>query len=155
MGGMMVWVVGIGIFLFLLLAFPKQIGAVILLIIVAIGALYFYLYQGQQARARKNAMILATAGADQACGSEYPLQIKFTNTTSETLLKVNFDLYGYRPGYSDAVVSSYLRSSDRIMKPGDVYSACWRYPEEYGKRVDHTGLDWVVRVRSTQFANEN
>lgn len=149
----MAWVVGIGVFLFLLFAFPKQVGSIILLIILAVGAFWLYLSQEQEANARRKAKILTVAGADSVCNDpEFPLKIQFTNTSDEKLLRVSYSLEGFQPGYSDVVVSDYLRSSDRIMQPGDVYSACWRYPEAYGKQVDYTGLKWVARVTSATFA---
>jgi len=40
----MAWVVGIGIGLLLLFAFPKQMGVVILLVVLGAGGLFGYLY---------------------------------------------------------------------------------------------------------------
>ncbi|PDT80053.1 hypothetical protein CO676_29850 [Sinorhizobium sp. BJ1] len=149
----MAWVVGIGIFLFLLLGFPKQVGSLILLIVLAGGGVALYYYLDQQAYARKKAQIITEVGTDPACSDpRFPLKIQFTNTTAETLMRVSFSLEGFRPGYSDVVVSDYLLSSDRIMRPRDVYAACWGYPVRYGKQVNYPGLKWVAKVTTATFA---
>lgn len=153
----MAWVVGIGIFLFLLCAFPKQIGAIVL--IIAVCGLFAWLYNDGQmkAAARERAKITMSARADLGCNDpEYPIGVSISNGTTKRINSIYFMLAARRPGFSSDIYS-YYHTSDRILDPGDVYFACWSlssYETSHGKirGEDIKALNWSTRLSSVRFA---
>ena len=132
----MAWVVGIGIFLFLLFAFPRSMGALIVLCGLAIGG--FLLWQKLEIdnRARERAAISITVSYDlERCSSDFPLFIEIVNGSDRTLEAVSFGIEGRRTGYSEPLYDSgYLGySSDRIIASNDGWANCWTLPRQaYG-----------------------
>lgn len=153
----MVWVVGIGIFLFLLFAFPKQVGGLILLLAAIGGATWAYQSAKSDAEAKERSKIVMSARTDIGCEDpQFPIGVSISNGTKKQINSVDFTLLAKRPGYSSEVYS-HFNTSDRILKPGDVYFACWSlasYELNYGKLKgeDIKALNWSTRVASVRFA---
>lgn len=134
----MVWIVGIGLGLFLLFAFPKQMGAVILLLVLGAAGLFFAIQNAEQRRAdeqrKKVEAIGLTATFDSTrCSAEFPILIGIRNGYTQTIQSLNFELAGYREGFSSPVYLGRSLRSDRIIRPGETYEACWSVPSlDYG-----------------------
>ncbi|ANL48629.1 hypothetical protein AMC87_CH04008 [Rhizobium phaseoli] len=144
----MAWVVGIGIFLFLLFAFPRQIVGLIAILAAVIFGLWAYSSLNENARKASLRSLFVTVSA--TCNrSDYPLYVTLTNGTGKTVTSTSFKVSGYKPGYSSSVASEWL-TTDKIMKPGEVYTACWRV-NGYGKEIDYSGLEWRAEVTSLDF----
>lgn len=148
----MAWIMGIGIGLFLLFSFPRQMGLLLLVVVGAGVALYLFVSEserrGAASRARELGTVDATARGDAAVCADpnYPVVVSFVNRSPDrTLNAISFDLKAYKPGYSDAVLSSYSLRSDRILRPGEGYLACWSKP--YGTipaGYSPQTLSWVI-----------
>lgn len=148
----MAWVVGIGLFLLLLFAFPKQVGVLIGLVCLIAAGIGLYIYLQNEMAARERAKISAFASVYPSCSDpNFPLLIDFTNNSKKRVMKIFFDIRGYREGFSDAIAGDYSRSSDRIIEPGASYTSCWTYPNTYGRQIDFTGLKWTVEVNTVRF----
>ena len=134
----MVWVVGIGIGLLLLFAFPKQMGAVILFLVLAGAGLFGFITLQEQQRAeeyrKKVESIGLSASFDMVrCSAEFPILIGIRNGYTETIQSLNFELGGYREGFSSPVYLGRSLQSDRIIRPGETYEVCWSVPSlDYG-----------------------
>ena len=63
----MAWVIGIGIFLFLLFAFPRAMGGLIVLCGLAIGGFLLWEKLERDNRARERAAISITPGCPARC----------------------------------------------------------------------------------------
>lgn len=137
----MAWVVGIGIGLFLLVAFPKQMGAVILFLVLAGAGLFGFITLQEQQRAeerrKKEESIGLSASFDMVrCSAEFPILIGIRNGYTETIQSLNFELGGYREGFSSPVYIGRSQRSDRIIAPGETYEGCWSVPSlDYGAQA--------------------
>jgi hypothetical protein len=145
----MVWVFGIGIGLLLLFAFPKQMGAVILLILLAGVGLFGFLHlqdrqRAEEYRKREESIALSAAYGAGGCSAEYPILITIRNGYTQTIESLTFELGGYREGYSSPLYQGLSYKSDRIIAPGDTYAACWTQPSLYygAQEVPPAGLTW-------------
>lgn len=128
----MVWIVGIGIGLFLLFAFPRQMLLLIAgLTVLGLGT-WAYLYYQEQSRKslEEKVHVLVVYDADR-CNEEFPLLVTIRNTSKETVESTSFDLSGFRSGHSAPVYQrGYLDyKTDKIIPPGKGYSGCWRVPD--------------------------
>jgi hypothetical protein len=139
----MVWIIGGAIIVAIcLLAFPKQAVWILAGVVVAAGALIFYLYQDSrrsaelekqlaEQRAREFAQIEVIADGDAtACpNSGTPIAITIKNgSPTQTLKAISFNLEGHRRGFSSVVSSARNLISDKIIEPGGVYTTCWPLP---------------------------
>lgn len=157
----MAWIVGIGIALFLLFVFPKQMGIVILVVIGGAAALFGYLYLEDQRRAeeyreRKESITLEASYDLTKCSTEFPLLVEIRNGYTDTLQSLTFEINGYREGYSSPVYRGYSYKSDRIIAPGETYVACWTQPGlDYGARATPPqSLNWRATYSYASFGNE-
>ena len=132
----MAWVIGIGIFLFLLGAFPRAIGGFIVLCGLTIGFVLFLDKQESDKRAKDRAAISITVSYNlDRCSPGFPLFIRIVNGSLKTLEAVSFSIEGHRTGYSKPLYESdYLGySSDRIITSNDGWASCWTLPRQaYG-----------------------
>lgn len=122
----MIWIIGIGIFLFLLFAFPRQTGVTIgsLVAIVAVIVAYFYIQdQAEKSRVARVA-VQATYGGALCTDPNFPLLLVIHNGSDRTFAKLSIDVFANREGYSDSLVFENIYS-DKIMQPNENYSACW------------------------------
>jgi hypothetical protein len=153
----MVWVVGIGLFVLALLAFPKQVGIFLLIVGALIGGAILY-YQNQESeRVRELAAIRISVAYDLAtCTSTHPIAMSISNGTRRTILELNINLSAKRPGYSDDVYTDYVRST-RILAPSTIYSACWQLDtSSYSLRVPNDpatlgSLNWSGSIVTSRF----
>jgi hypothetical protein len=155
----MVWVVGIGIGLLLLFAFPRQMGAVILFLVVGAGVLFGFIYNAEQQRAeehrKKIESITISAAYDPGCEAAFPILISIRNGYTQTIQTLTFELGGYREGYSSPVYRGLSYKSDRIITPGQTYTACWTQPGlDYGaQEAPAASLTWRASYSYATFSN--
>ena len=145
----MMWIVGIGIFLLLLFSFPRQTGVFLLVVILFSAGLFGWLFYKdhkriEEHRREKFSILISAEFNTKSCTVDFPISISITNTYSRTLQKVSFELAGYREGYSSPIYRSLTYKSDRIIRPGETYVACWAVPNlEYGaQKHPPEGLIW-------------
>ncbi len=133
----MAWVVGIGIFLFLLFLFPRPVISLIILCAVAGGALFLYYYLGDKRRGSKIAGIDITVNYNiPKCSKDYPLEIRIKNNSGSTINKIRFNLAGYREGFSEPIYGTGYDKyeTDKIIPIGKTLWMCWKIPKlSYGK----------------------
>lgn len=156
----MAWVIGIGIGLVLLFAFPKQMGAVILLLVVGAAGLFGYLYieeqrRDEEYRERQESVSISANFDAGRCSAEFPIIIKISNNNTETLLSLTFGFSGFREGHSSPVYEAIYVTSDRIIAPGQSYEACWAVPKlNYGAEATPPGtLMWKANPTSPTFGS--
>lgn len=132
----MVWVFGIGIGLLLLFTFPRQMLALVLVLAAAAGGLLWFEHRKGEENRRRIASISLSASFDVGrCSTEFPILVGVRNGYTETLQSLTFSLVGYREGFSSPVYSARSVRSDRIIRPGETYDACWQVPQlDYGAR---------------------
>jgi hypothetical protein len=150
----MTWVVGIGIGLFLLFRFPKPM--MILLGVVSLGAaalfavIVFLDKQSVWKQQEEERSILLVASFDsERCGMETPILIRFTNIGTKTLLSMDFQLSGYRKGFSSPIYGYSLDGvigykSDKILSTGESYQSCWKVPKLHdgAQEVPPLSVEW-------------
>lgn len=148
----MAWVVGIGIALFLLLAFPRQVLSLAAILVVAACAIGAYYWAADKYETAKRDKIIAGALYDlERCSQMHPIYIVFKNNTSDTITRLSFSLEGYREGYSDPVSDDYL-STDKIIKPQNVFGSCWRFDQPtYKAPINGPSLEWRVKITSVRW----
>jgi hypothetical protein len=159
------WVLGLGIFVALLLRFPRGMG-ILIAVVVGLGVLIaggIWGYSTYETRQRETllAKIETLISYDPVkCSAEYPLLIGFVNRTDRSITKMSFEVSGFREGYSDPVYKTPYASysSDFIIKPGEGSGFCWRVPDKaYGvadatlERHPPETLTWMVTTRLPQF----
>lgn len=157
----MVWVVGIGLGLFLLFTFPKQMGALILLLVLAGAGLFGFITLQEQQRVkerrdREEAIILSAAYDVAQCSVEYPVLITIRNGYTQTINSLTFELAAYRDGFSSPIYQGISYESDRIIAPGDTYTSCWTQPPLYygAQETPPEGLTWRASYSYANFADK-
>lgn len=160
----MAWVVGIGVFLFLLFAFPRAMGGLIVLCGLVIGGFLLWEKLERDNRARESAAISIIVSYDlERCSSDFPLFVGVVNGSDRTLEAVSFGIEGHRTGFSRAVYDSgYLGySSDRIVSSGDGWGNCWSLPRQAYDVSEQTlslnppsTLTWSAKNVSPTFAGK-
>ena len=122
----MVWVIGIGIALFLLFAFPRQAFGLIA-VLVAIGCIVIgHLYWVDEQEKAKTALVRTTATYNPTfcTDARWPIQIEISNGSNQSIDEVTFYLSAFKTGYSSAQYGGYL-TSDRIIAPRTTFTNCW------------------------------
>lgn len=130
----MVWVAVIFLSLILLFSFPKQFLSVLAIIGISITAIIFGLMNAEKNRAQerkeqRDSVYISALFDQERCSAEYPIVISIRNTNEETLLSLNFDLSGFREGYSSPVFKTLGQyKSDKILRTGEQHDSCWPVP---------------------------
>ena len=157
------WIVGIGIFLWLLFSFPKRMGTVmtggILAVATVAGILIAYFTYSDSKKDQRIAAIEARVEfSSEKCGKENPLRVGFSNGSNVTIREITFRVKGFRKNYSKPLYDSgYLGfSTDRIVAAGEDFSECWRVPnkepgitEKVFSENPPAQLQWTINVVRT------
>lgn len=149
----MAWLVGIGIFLFLLFAFPKQVGGLLLLLGIGVGLLFWAGQQESEQRRAEQRSVSAKAAYDvRFCKEPFPISVAFSNLGRRATSNITFGLQAHRPGFSKAVLDGY-RETDRIIQPGETYVLCWAVPTQFGEEIptDVNQLIWSAPIGYVTF----
>ena len=144
-------VLGIGIFVGLLLAFPRRmlwLLAALAGLAVVLGSLIAgYNYWSGYARQRDiDNLNMLVSWNPTACSVEYPLLVGLQNETGKELRAISFRIEGFRLGYSSSVTSwnnSY--SSDKIVPSGEGFALCWQHPPLSTQIDDLSTIIWTVK----------
>jgi hypothetical protein len=146
----MVWIIGIGIFLFLLFMFPRQTGLTIGSLVGIATAIAGYFYLQDQANNRKRALVTVNAayGGTLCTDPNFPLSLIIQNGSDAALDKLSIDVTANRVGYSDDVFFEYF-SSDKIMQPNEYYSACWRLDDYKMKALQFPPLTLTWKAKAS------
>jgi hypothetical protein len=128
----MAWVIGIGVFLLLLFAFPRAMLSLVAILVIIIGSWFAWTYAQDQRRQADVALTKVLAVYDQGrCPADFPLLVKITNESGKTLERVSFSLKAFREGYSSPLYESGFRNyvTDRIIPPQSEWQTCWSVPQ--------------------------
>jgi hypothetical protein len=89
------------------------------------------------------------------CNHEYPLLVTIKNNSPKTLTKVEWHLNIYMPGYSTDIAGWQNEySSDKILKPGEMRSSCYKLPLNFSaKNQDPSSLKYEVSNKYFYFQN--
>lgn len=159
----MAWVIGIGIFLALLIFFPKVVIPILVLAAIGIAGFFYNDHLAQKAREQKReAVKLTVARNPAACSEKFPLLVTIRNGSDDTVNKISFSVQGFRPGHSDPIYDSGFRnySTDKIIRQGELSYACWAIPavsykisEEQAAAFPPETLIWSISGAYPDFAN--
>lgn len=157
----MIWFAALVTGLLLLFAFPKQMGALILMLVLGAGGLFALIHNAEQRRAEERREQLASVPVSAIfdatrCSPEFPILLTIRNNNRQTLLALSFDLIGFREGFSSPVYRTLTtHKSDRIIAPNMIYESCWAVPRlEHGANDAHpASLSWRVYVAYPTFGS--
>ncbi len=144
------WIIGLlvlVVFVIFLFKAPKQtIGCLVVIIIIIAIAWYALVTKPQQDRKRLEEQVVVTVVYDEEkCSRDYPLAVFIRNTSNKTVTKVEWHLNAYRPGFSSNLAGYESYSSDKILKPGESWSVCYRLPEDLLKKgLDLSKLKYTI-----------
>lgn len=143
------WAIGIGVFLFLLFAFPEQmLGLIGLCLLIGLAVVAYFWINDLKERRVASQIGVAASYAPSLCSPNFPIMVTTQNNTRRVVTKVYFNLVGFRPNHSDSVASAY-QSSDRILKPSEAYGGC--YPLPFGfSATDPAAVNWRAEVTKVQ-----
>jgi hypothetical protein len=148
------WIVGLlafVIFLVFLFRAPKQtIGCLAVIVIIVAVAWYALVTKPAQDRERLEEQVLVTVVYDEEkCSKDYPLAVSIHNKSNKTVTRVEWDFNAYRSGFSTNLAGYQKYSSDRILRPGESWSVCYRLPQELLKKgLDFSKLQYTIEFKS-------
>ena len=141
----------------LLFLFPKQMGAIVVIATAAGVGLYLYSeHQDRLSREERDKVVVRVEyGADKECPANQPLSVFIGNATDRTVTKIEFQLEIRRPGYSNNLIQGHGAAtfkSDKILKPKDDYSLCYRAPKLRGN-PELKDLEYSIAFKDVTFAD--
>lgn len=149
----MVWVALI-VGIILLFAFPKQTLVLASVLVAAIALLLLVGHQNKEKRKRlEDAVVVSVQYDPSACGTEYPIRVKITNSSKRTVTKVEWSFSAFRPGFSTDLIGFAPGSSDKIMASGESYTLCFKPPAIDGGH-EPSGLEWKTRWKRVEFESK-
>jgi hypothetical protein len=147
----MVWVIGIGLALFLVFALPRQMSALIGTLVVGVGGFFAWLeYTDYRQTRDRESVVLSATFEPGGCAPDYPIRVKISNTNAKTLLAVSFSLAGFLQDESAPVYQGLAMASNRIIPPGQSHEACWSVPR-LNEATTLEGLSWKATVSHPTF----
>lgn len=159
----MEWVVGIGIYAFLLFQYPKKTVILTSIMVFIVTLIVGYIYLDDYLRKKRGAAIRIAVSFDLwKCSSEYPLLITIKNDSGSIMNSVKFSLEGIRSGYSDPIYESSFQQyrTDKIIRSGESYENCWKVPQlSYERpggdkeRFPPQNLNWQASWISPRFSD--
>jgi len=165
----MIWAVTL-VVIVLLFIFPKQTGIILTVLLVGIGivALIDYIVSGYREK-EQELVSVAVAYAPDSCDKDSPLFFKITNGNKKIVNKVSWNIIATEKGHSNNIVdyksfpsyqgeystryhseNSTPYSTDKILKPGELFSACYKAPLIKGK-LPLQDLIWKVSNKHSEF----
>lgn len=128
----MAWVIGIGIYVFLLIIRPK-ITLIISGALIAIAGIWAALDQldSYLTAKKRESVIVDVTYAPNKCTAEHPLLINVKNNSGSRVNSISFYVEGRRKGHSYTIYTSGYPGykSDVIMETGWATSTCWSAPD--------------------------
>jgi hypothetical protein len=147
----MVWVIGIGLALFLVFALPRQMLAVIGMLVMGVGGLFAWLeYTDYRQTRDRDSVVLVATFEPESCAPDYPIRVKISNTNTKTLLAVSFGLAGFLQDQRDPVYQGLAMASNRVIAPGESHEACWAVPR-MNEATAPALLSWKATVSYPTF----
>lgn len=165
----MIWAVTL-VVIALLFIYPKQTGIILTVLLVGIGivALIDYMVSGHREQ-EQELVSVAVSYVSDSCGKDSPLSFKITNGSKKIVNKVSWNVIATEKGYSSNVVdyksfpsyqgeysksyhseNSTPYSIDRILKPGELFSVCYKAPLIKGNFPPQK-LIWRVSNKYSEF----
>ncbi len=152
------WIIGLLAFfgfLFFLFRFPREtLGC--LGVVVGFAALlgYVLIFKPEQDRKHLQEQVVVSVSFDpKGCSTNYPLLIDVHNRSNKTIRKTSWDINVYQPGYSSDL-SGYSNDyfSDKILQPGQSWSACYILPSTLKQKdLDPGKLEYKVSDKCVSF----
>lgn len=148
----MLWLVGIAIALVLFFVFPRQMGAILLFLVVGVVLIFLYLQNQSNERADRIAQVQINASfdRDRCSNPEFPVLVSVFNGADKTITRTTFYLQAFQPGYSNSRYSRYT-TTDRIIGPRETFSTCWSLDSRQIASLNIAELDWRATSPSISF----
>lgn len=165
----MIWA-GALVLAVLLFIFPKQMGAFLAVLLVGIGviALIDYIDSNKREKEQESVSVVVSY-APASCGEDSPLSFKVTNGSKKIVTKISWGITATKKGYSSNVIdyksfpgiqneysTSYQSeestpySIDKILKPEEFFSACYKAPL-IKEKLPPQSLIWKVGNKHFEF----
>ena len=136
----------------------KVAGIILAVLVLAVIGLVVYIlvnnYRYEEAKKKVNISVFYNP---ERCSKEYPMGVLIENGGDRTIHDTSFDISIKREGHSSKL-TSYVPSytTDKIIKPGEKYGACWTYPElkkEHRGKYDAKDLIYSIGYKSIIFGD--
>ena len=165
----MIWAVTIAIIV-LLFIYPKQTGILLFVLLFGIGivALIDYLVSSQKEKEQKLVSV-AVSYDPISCSKDSPLFFRIRNGSKKIVNKVSWNIIVTAKGSSSNIVdyesfpnyqgeystgphseASTPFSTDKILNPGELFSACYKAPLIRGK-LSPQNIFWKVSNKYSEF----
>lgn len=104
-------------------------GLIALVLMVALAGLAYHYFH--QVIPERNVMLTVAYAEKNICDKDYTIGVMIENKSERTVIKTYFDVIVKREGYSDNIARWSYRDykTDKIIKPGEKYFACWLMPD--------------------------
>lgn len=148
------WWIALVLLLALILIYrPRGLWAVLALALALVAGV---LYWNSRVERERESVRMEAAYAPEICPSERPVQVTFINAGDTTLTRVLFGIHARLPGYSSIITPYTYRQnrSDKILQPGERYSACFPLPEmtpNPGEPFTLDQLEWSAKTTQAVF----
>jgi len=122
----MAWVIGIGISLALLFAFPRQFGIALVVLVTLIGGIFIYLKVDD--KAKEGVEIRVTYDKAKCNQDKYPLFVEIYNGSRSTINGISYVITAHRPGHSNNIADYNVIDSGAILNQKDSHMYCVLLP---------------------------
>lgn len=165
----MIWAVTIAIIV-LLFIYPKQTGILLFVLLAGIGivALIDYLVSSQKEKEQKLVSV-AVSYDPSSCSKDSPLSFRIRNGSKKIVNKVSWNIIVTAKGSSSNIVdyesfpnyqgeystgphseTSTPFTTNKILNPGELFSACYKAPLIRGK-LSPQNIFWKVSNKYSEF----
>jgi len=165
----MIWAAIIAI-IALLFIYPKQTGILLFVLLVGIGivALIDHLVSGQKKK-EQELVSVAVSYDPSSCSKDSPLSFKITNGSKKIINRVSWNIMATTKGSSSNIVdyesfpnyqgeystghhseSSTPYSTNKILTPGELFSACYKAPLIRGE-LPPQNIFWKISNKYSEF----
>lgn len=162
----MVWVVGLGVWAILLIAFPKSVGYASLIAACLVGIFFGWILikdasntkQYMLEQADKKKVQVSIEYDPNGCPAGMPISLTAINYSSKTVISYTYTAAGYEKGRSSKVYNS-SGSSDYIILSGRSSKLCFQVTPDNqisNQRLATTSLSeaiWKIERFSPTFGN--
>lgn len=135
------WWIILALVLGLILYFwPKGVWVVLGATVLIGGSVLFW---NSHKEAERATAVFTVTYAPDICPDGRPMQVSLRNTSDKTMERALFTIHATMPGYSSVITPYTYRqnSSDKILAPGEAYSACYPVPVLTRTKADAISLD--------------
>ena len=149
------WLILAAFLLVIIRLWPRALGFILVASIVVGTGVFVWTRHLEDERAQ---ISISVRHDVSGCPAAKPLLVTFQNSSPAPLERVTFSVHAKVPGYSRVVTPYTYKQyeSDKILAPGETFSACYAKPlmdrDRSNSEVgDAAGLEWSASVDNVYF----